>query len=495
MEEIKVSEMLQADSINKDDSVMIIQSGVNKKASGSETTATGTSLSLTSVADTCKVKSNSKNLFNSDNPKSIYINGSTTYTTISNGIKVTKTATGVGFILFEIKDITNDVGKTFTLKTNFTSTGHYIIGLADASGGNRISGASTTTSGEAISYTIPEITTSSKLVIWLYGPDGATGDIDYTNIQVEEGSTATEYNPYNTSVKICGRNLIDESQYLVGYLIDANGVPQANPVWSTSDNIYLTAEATISAKRISGATNNSQLNITQFNSAGTLLKRDTYSFTNDTYSLTFTPETNVTYVRIGYRHETTEDVQLELGSTATTYQKFEGQYLNLVTGEEKIAFTYNEKTSISSNGSVIITYNTKGRLLNNDDTLVIKEYADREIVYDVGALSGSGTTSLTFPDISKYSFVEIFFANASGFHGGSVTLIPKFAIGVDFTITSNTMSASNDVIYLNMNRYTLSSTSITWRRRTEKTISGTTISSSTSTTETNLVIERIIGYK
>ena len=343
MEEIKVSEMLQADSISKNDSVMIIQGGVNKQAKGDTAEATGTSLSLSSVADTCKVKSNSK-------------------------------------------------------------------------------------------------------------------------------------------------NLIDESKYRVGYLVDANGDLVANSVWSTSDKIYVTSEITISASRINGATNNSQLNITQFSSADALIKRDTYSFTNDTYSLTFTPESGVAYIRVGYRHETTENVQLELGSTATSYNPYntevfiaegdvssptieagtiqqsngqnasgsrmrsagyisvepnsvytldaegntcvifeyksdntyihripdiwiatpytftttsetakvrfvtespsvtqsqikfqegsKNQEITLTPAEEKIIFSYDTKTGILANGSVTATYNKEPRLLNNDDTTAIKEYVD-----------------------------------------------------------------------------------------------------------------------
>lgn len=459
MEEIKVSEMLQADSINKDDSVMIIQEGVNKKASGSIQTATGTSLSLTSVADTCKVKSNSKNVFDQSQ-----------ITNPSTGSSVT--------IVLTLKPNTE-----YTCSTNCpTSTGSSSTLIFFASGTSS-SGLSTNTNGVWDGQTRTFTSDSNGNMVFVYRRLSSDTNVDLTSYwyQIEEGSTATAHNPYITNIIVRTKNLI--TNIIKGYALSGNtGDIAVNSQRAVSDFIKVEGGETYTR---SGYTTSG---LVWYNSAKSRISNDN--------SNPVTAPANAVYVRLGIN--TTADysqAQFEKGTTATTYVKGESQEISLIPQEEKVAFTYDTETNILSDGSVTITYNTKGRLLNNDDTTAIKEYADRKIVYDVGTLSGSGTKSLTFPDISKYSMIEIIYANASGYHGGSVTLIPKFAIGIDFTITSNTMSANSDVIYLNMNRYTLTSTSITWLRRTEKTISGTEITSSTSTTDTNLTIERIIGYK
>ena len=139
----------------------------------------------------------SDNLFNK---QPIYYNNST-ISNISNGIRITAIASSNSFTLFKMIDVSNLVGKSISVKCNFTTSGNlgqYIIGLCDENGGNRIVGNSTTTSGTTITYTIPTITTSKYLALWLYASPTANTYTDYTNIMVNMGDTSLDYEPYIT---------------------------------------------------------------------------------------------------------------------------------------------------------------------------------------------------------------------------------------------------------------------------------------------------------
>lgn len=151
----------------------------------------------------------------------IYVAGSTA-TEIENGIRIATISSNQGlFCLYKIKDITNFKGKTFTVKANWIASasnkGRIILGLCDSNGGNRISGADTYVSGEAISYTIPDtLSTSTYLALWLYSNANGTaqaGDyVDYTDIKIEEGNKATAYSPYNmgsVEIDVINKNLAE----------------------------------------------------------------------------------------------------------------------------------------------------------------------------------------------------------------------------------------------------------------------------------------------
>lgn len=150
-------------------------------------------------------------------------NNNATCMAIADGLRVNKTITGAGFCLFKLKDVSNYEGETFTINSTFTSGGKTIIGLCDEEGGNRIAGTTQTTSDTPVSYTIPTITTSKYLAVWLYGPENATGDVDYTNIMVNPGSTAITYEPYGQSKIIAdGETIYDGSLSKYAKIVEDN---------------------------------------------------------------------------------------------------------------------------------------------------------------------------------------------------------------------------------------------------------------------------------
>lgn len=349
MEEIKVSEMLQADSINKDDSVMIIQEGVNKKAGGSIQTATGTSLSLTSVADTCKVKSDSKNLFDKDTAPIqawIFDTANTKIIASANGKSTyIPCKPSTIYTISKVADVRFQVATTSTTPAIDVAYSDYIE--------NNTASSITITTGASAKYLV---------IYYWHNSSTITEQAVLDTLQVEEGNTATSYNPYNTNIIVRTKNLI--TNIIKGYALSGNtGEIASNPERAVSDFIKVEGGETYTR---SGYTTSGLV----------WYKADKTRISNDN-SNPVTAPANAVYVRLGIN--TTADysqAQFEKGTTATSYVKGENQEITLTPQEEKVAFTYDSLTNILSNGSVTIEYNTQSRLLNNDDTTAIKEYVD-----------------------------------------------------------------------------------------------------------------------
>ena len=148
-----------------------------------------------------------KNLFNLQKSSPMqYSNGGVRAEKNLSGYVVTVPSTVSSgqyrYSLIEVGNIQDFMGKTLTVSANSEciNGGHayYMIGVADGTGVTR---KYSTTTGQTITisgiYTDPSFT---KVILWLYAVAGGNGGTNptctYTDIQVEEGSVATEYEPY-----------------------------------------------------------------------------------------------------------------------------------------------------------------------------------------------------------------------------------------------------------------------------------------------------------
>jgi len=148
-------------------------------------------------------KSASKNLFNLDNTKVIY-KSKTEITTTKNshGFTVTYPATATtssyAFALVELGDINDYRGKTLTIsaKSRCENGGRptYSLTRTNDNGTSRLDNSRTT-------LTIPNTPDDgmTKIAFRLYATAGGAGtnpSCTYYDIMVEEGTSATEYEPY-----------------------------------------------------------------------------------------------------------------------------------------------------------------------------------------------------------------------------------------------------------------------------------------------------------
>ena len=152
-------------------------------------------------------KPSGKNLFNlqKSSPLQLYASDGTRAEKISNGYMVTLPKTvpsgTYAFRLIEVGDIQDFMGKTLIVSANVECANggsyYYLIGVANDTGTTRKSGLGKKTVTVSGDYADPSFT---KVVIWLYAITGGNGGTNpsctYTNIQVEEGDTATAYEPY-----------------------------------------------------------------------------------------------------------------------------------------------------------------------------------------------------------------------------------------------------------------------------------------------------------
>ena len=337
MEEIKVSEMLQADSINKDDSVMIIQEGVNKKAGGSIQTATGTSLSILSVADTCKVKSNSKNIFD----KSKITNG---YRLDSTGALISQS----GYCASDYIPVKPNTTYVSNLAITTNNCVCYFATPTEGSGTRNIDTNPFTTPADCHYIRVSR------------GIDAIDG------FQIEEGSTATDYNPFNTTA------IINPFEMEIGGMSAGEPVERTDRIRSKQFiEVYPNTMYTIENALGKYA------NVYYYDAEQTYIGQYSTSVVATPYSIT-TPN-NCKYIKVMYNYASGDFINSII--TGIT------QILSLTPQGEKLAFTYDSLTNVISDGSVTIEYNTQSRLLNNDDLEPVKEYVDREVsdIYEEGS--------------------------------------------------------------------------------------------------------------
>lgn len=164
-------------------------------------------VSLKSKGNNYQETTQGKNLF--DNTLKDYAYYGNLAKTISTGVRLSVsspiTTSDIIFTVYSIMDLSNFVGKTVRMKATYKSnsalTGKYKIGLCDDKAGNRNAKASSSFTGQEISFIVPEIIEEQKyLAIWFYtnaGGTGATGDyVDYTNVIVTIDNEDMTYEPY-----------------------------------------------------------------------------------------------------------------------------------------------------------------------------------------------------------------------------------------------------------------------------------------------------------
>ena len=168
-------------------------------------------VSLKSKGNNYQETTQGKNLF--DNTLKDYAYYGNLAKTISTGVRLSVsspiTTSDIIFTVYSIMDLSNFVGKTVRMKATYKSnsalTGKYKIGLCDDKAGNRNAKASSSFTGQEISFIVPEIIEEQKyLAIWFYtnaGGTGATGDyVDYTNVIVTIDNEDMTYEPYTGGI-------------------------------------------------------------------------------------------------------------------------------------------------------------------------------------------------------------------------------------------------------------------------------------------------------
>lgn len=204
-------------------------------------------VSLKSKGNNYQETTQGKNLF--DNTLKDYAYYGNLAKTISTGVRLSVsspiTTSDIIFTVYSIMDLSNFVGKTVRMKATYKSnsalTGKYKIGLCDDKAGNRNAKASSSFTGQEISFIVPEIIEEQKyLAIWFYtnaGGTGATGDyVDYTNVIVTIDNEDMTYEPYTGGAPSPSLNYPQDIEVVDGCNL-FDGEFTTNGVWKDDGTI------------------------------------------------------------------------------------------------------------------------------------------------------------------------------------------------------------------------------------------------------------------
>ena len=209
--------------------------------------------------------------------------------------------------------------------------------------------------------------------VYFYNADGMTVAQfpNYiTNIQLEKGSTATAYEPYvggvpapspsypqpvqtvvgENVVQICGKNLLDSSSFINAYY-DDSGTMHTNANANALFNNYIFVQPSTSYT-YSSSHSNRNMAVSYFTSSFTFISRDIARNGN---KLTFTTPNNCVCIRLqaNYDDSTTMNesvvqsmnLQLELGSTDTSFEAYQGQSYEVNLGKNLLNYTTIQQTT------------------------------------------------------------------------------------------------------------------------------------------------------
>ena len=132
----------------------------------------------------------------------------------------------------------------------------------------------------------------------------------------------------DNEINICGKNLFDKSQEITNTIINSVGNAGTDTNYCASDYLNIVPSTQITLSTDSSST----LIIAEYNNLKEFIKRNIR--TNST-NYTITTDSNTKYIRISY-FKTVNKVQLEKGSTATTYEPYIGNTYPLYLGVENL---------------------------------------------------------------------------------------------------------------------------------------------------------------
>lgn len=271
-----------------------------------------------------------KNLFDTDNP----IDASSSTTVIgSNSIYLEKPDTRTAMFLMRPRLPAGTYTVSYNVAKGPTNTEGCRSNLSQLNGSGTTIIASSDTYDNAVSYTFTATDEVDRMYFFIAGaqPDGATATV--TNIQIERGSTATDFEPYQTpqSYEInLGKNLFDKSNpnVIVG-TVEAGGYSASG----SNKSFYLKCESNTTytiQKRNDGDTNRFVVA-----TADTIPVQGTAMTgliqSNDGSSITITAGDDAKYIVCTFyriteatltEQELINSIQVEVGSTATTYAPY-----------------------------------------------------------------------------------------------------------------------------------------------------------------------------
>lgn len=267
-------------------------------------------------------------------------NGITFAPTSAQKISITGTATGNAYSGSNATDYASTWVKlkagTYTVSTNgIASTQRLCIGGYDVNN-NPITTYNTAFGDITKTFTV---SVDFGIWYWLFVPNGETVN-ETVSIQIEQGSTATDWTPYENLCPISGHDEVGVSvvgknlwSFDSSYTSESAGsfipVSDSRAYYLKAGTYTLSFYANIPTMdtiqlRFWDKNQNPTVVTVYFANTGTGTKSQTFTLTEDAY-----------YVRNAYANTAIDisNFQIELGSTATEYEPYNGQSYNTQLGQ------------------------------------------------------------------------------------------------------------------------------------------------------------------
>ena len=333
--------------------------------------ASGTTIELTDAGpgfdsvqlygDTTQTTYTGKNIINGAYGNQIQLQRCTGASYL-NGIQLTRSqASGAAYTSFAIPD--GYLGKTLTLsfqKSGATTITAKIFNYVNNQAQQQVAELSTTGGTFTMPASVPADRDGFCVVLYIDNSNGVGTVGSFWDIQLEESNQATSFEPYvggtaspnpdyhqpvNTAtglqtITAVGKNLWNPVPYKTGYTIAANGTDYAlaNGAQWEYKGVTPSTEYTLSATASSSA---GTIRIHAFDGAGNWIEQiTTLSLAaNASGSVTFTTPANIGILRWSFFNDAS-DQQLEKGSSATTYEPYNGRTTTVNLGKNLFDGTY-----------------------------------------------------------------------------------------------------------------------------------------------------------
>lgn len=253
-----------------------------------------------------------KNLFNKD---ASFSSTGASSTILDTGLRVNSTVAGNYKRVYTILGGSELLGKTITVSSTMTVSASNIPSIRlffGSSSNSAIQSIGDLTSTGFSTMTIPSSfpTNATGIYVLLYSNTNGTGNIDdyvdYTNLQIELGSTATAYEPYGLMpspdypselVSVGYENLINKERIILGYfrISDGTYLASTSATYKSTELIPISPSTKYYSNVV--AFSSSAVGVTYWNDSGTFISGSALS-SNHIY----TTPSNAKYMRLSFKY-------------------------------------------------------------------------------------------------------------------------------------------------------------------------------------------------
>ena len=412
-------------------------------------TGSGTSITLddtrkgrlesTLSGNTSQTTYSGKNLLDTS-----FITGKTltglTITNTNGLIKITGTATEGTNLYYAIDNsvLGLQVGETYTLSAIGTLTGLSNLGFKKTGTDRFVVDYNRGDTSKTLTVTESSLD-YNQFSFWV--PSGNVVNASFY-LQLESGSSATSYEPFvgkttspnpsypqpinvvsgDNEINVCGKNLFDKDNLIANYRLGSDGAPFYQCGYSLTE--YISVEPNTNYCR------NIALAIVEpvclYDSSKTFISRITTGS-----SFTTTSETK--YIRTAVSTDNINITQLEKGSSASTYEPYQGNTYNIDLPVENLF-----DISTNTNGKVIASDGT----ITDDSKFTISDYikVSPSTIYTISWVYDSSQGSDTAMRVACYQSDKTFISRPYNTTSPYVITTPNncYYIRICYHLTSHT---------------------------------------------------------